>query len=47
MLGHGDGTLQPATVYVESGGAVPDSIAVVDVNGDGEPDVVVANLVDS
>ena len=47
LLGNGDGTFQPATVYVENGGTHPDSIAIADVNGDSKPDVLVANLFDS
>src|SRR4029453_8804695 len=43
LLGNGDGTFQPAVTY-DSGGQQPASIAVVDANGDGKPDVVVANF---
>jgi hypothetical protein len=42
LLGNGDGTFQPAVTY-DSGGYMAWSIAVADVNGDGKPDVVVAN----
>ena len=42
LLGNGDGTFQTAITY-DSGGYVADSVAVADVNGDGKPDVVVAN----
>jgi FG-GAP-like repeat len=42
LLGNGDGTFQTATTYA-SGGAFAASVAVADVNGDGKPDVVVAN----
>src|SRR5438094_624640 len=42
LLGNGDGTFQAAVSY-GSGGSGPVSLAVVDVNGDGKPDVVVAN----
>ena len=42
FLGKGDGTFQPAVTY-SSGGYAATSIAVVDVNGDGKPDVLVAN----
>jgi FG-GAP-like repeat/Abnormal spindle-like microcephaly-assoc'd, ASPM-SPD-2-Hydin len=41
LLGNGDGTFQTAVAY-DSGGISPTSIAVGDVNGDGKPDVVVA-----
>jgi len=43
LLGNGDGTFQPAVTYA-SGGGDAWSIAVVDVNGDGKPDLVVANV---
>jgi hypothetical protein len=42
LLGNGDGTFQPAVSYA-SGGVDSFSVAVVDVNGDGKPDVVMAN----
>jgi len=42
LLGNGDGTFQPVQTY-DSGGYVASSIAVADVNGDGKPDLVVAN----
>jgi hypothetical protein len=44
LLGHGDGTFQPAVVYVSGAeAATPTSLAVADVNGDGIPDLLVAN----
>lgn len=43
MLGNGDGTFQTAVNY-QSGGVQPTSIAIGDVNNDGNPDIVVANL---
>ncbi len=42
LLGNGDGTFQPAVAYA-SGGATPVSVAAADVNGDGKPDIIVAN----
>jgi hypothetical protein len=43
LLGNGDGTFQKAVTY-DSGGSDADSVAVADVNGDGKPDLVVANF---
>ena len=42
LLGNGDGTFQAAVVYA-SGGLFADYVAVTDLNGDGKPDLVVAN----
>jgi hypothetical protein len=42
LLGKGDGTFQPAVTY-NSGGYEAVALAVADVNGDGKPDVIVAN----
>jgi Bacterial Ig-like domain (group 3)/FG-GAP-like repeat len=42
FLGNGDGTFKPAVSY-DSGGQVALSVAVADVNGDGRPDLIVAN----
>ncbi len=42
LLGNGDGTLQPAVTY-SSGGYMAWSVAVEDLNGDGKPDLIVAN----
>jgi Bacterial Ig-like domain (group 3)/FG-GAP-like repeat len=43
MLGKGDGTFQPAVAYA-SGGDFALNLAVADVNSDGRPDLVVANV---
>jgi len=43
LLGNGDGTFQTAVAY-GSGGAFPFLVAVADVNGDGKPDLLVANF---
>ena len=43
LLGNGDGTFQTAVVF-ESGGGGATSVAVADVNGDGKPDLLVANF---
>jgi hypothetical protein len=42
LLGFGDGTFEPATTY-SSGGTGAVSLAVVDLNGDGKLDLLVAN----
>jgi len=41
LLGNGDGTFQAAINY--TAGTNPQSVAVADFNGDGKPDLVVAN----
>jgi hypothetical protein len=43
LLGNGDGTFQTAVTY-GTGGVGADSVRIADVNGDGKPDLVVANL---
>ena len=43
FLGNGDGTFQPEVVF-GSGGYYAWALAVADVNGDGKPDLVAANL---
>jgi hypothetical protein len=42
LLGNGDGTFQSAVTY-DSGGRGVGGVALADVNGDGKPDVIVAN----
>ena len=42
LLGNGDGTFQPVVTF-DSGGLEAESVAVADINGDGKPDIVVAN----
>lgn len=44
LLGNGDGTFRAAVTY-GSGGYAADSIATADVNGDGKPDLIVANSI--
>jgi VCBS repeat protein len=46
LLGNGDGTFQAAMTF-NSGGAYSSSVAVADVNGDGRPDLLVANQLSS
>jgi hypothetical protein len=43
LIGHGDGTFDPVVLY-SSGGHFATSVAVADINGDGNADVVVGNL---
>jgi len=42
LLGNGNGTFQPVKTY-DAGDSVTSSLAVGDVNGDGKPDLVLAN----
>jgi hypothetical protein len=42
LLGNGDGSLQPVTLY-DSGGLAANFVAVVDVDGDHAPDILVTN----
>jgi FG-GAP-like repeat/FG-GAP repeat len=46
LLGNGDGTFQPVVTY-NSGGNTALSVAVVDVNGDSKPDLLVGNQCDT
>jgi FG-GAP-like repeat len=44
LMGNGDGSFRPPVKYsVGSGAAYPNAIAQADLNGDGSPDLVVAN----
>ncbi len=47
LLGNGDGTFTPVGGTPPSTGAAPEAIAVGDFNGDGKPDLAVANNGDS
>jgi hypothetical protein len=49
LLGNGDGTFQPAVIYGSGGsGAIQSgSVVVADINGDGKPDMLVANAISS
>jgi hypothetical protein len=46
LLGNGDGTFQPPTNYATPTGDWPTDIVVADLNHDGVPDLIVANLND-
>ena len=46
LLGHGDGTFGNAMVY-NSGGDLPEFMAVGDFNGDGNPDLILSQRIDN
>jgi len=43
LLGNGDGTFQQVVIYGTGGGLGPKLVVVADVNGDSNPDLLVAN----
>jgi hypothetical protein len=45
LLGNGDGTFQAATQFATGNSAAPQSMVLGDFNGDGNPDVALADLV--
>jgi hypothetical protein len=46
LLGNGNGTFSPAVLPTPSAGLDPNSVVVADFNGDGRPDLVVADAAD-
>jgi hypothetical protein len=44
LLGNGDGTFQPPATYYTGDYSIPEAVAVGDLNGDGHPDIAVANF---
>lgn len=44
LQGNGDGTFQPAVNFGSGGYWFSDFVAVADVNGDGQPDIMIVNL---
>ena len=44
LLGNGDGTFQPPATYDTGEYSIPQAVAVGDLNGDGHPDIAVANF---
>lgn len=44
LLGNGNGTFQPPVTYDTGQYSIPESLAVGDLNGDGIPDIAVANF---
>jgi len=43
FFGNGDGTFQAQQTFSTGAGTAPASVAVADVNGDGKPDLIVAD----
>ncbi len=44
LLGNGDGSFQAPTTYDTGQYSIPEALAVGDLNGDGHPDIAVANF---
>jgi Bacterial Ig-like domain (group 3)/FG-GAP-like repeat/FG-GAP repeat len=44
LLGNGDGTFQAPVTYDTGDYSIPEAVAVGDLNGDGHPDIAVANF---
>jgi uncharacterized repeat protein (TIGR01451 family) len=47
LIGNGDGTFQPAVSYRVGSGLGPNSVTIADLNGDGRPDLAIADFFSS